>query len=139
MSLIFTIGLFSVFLIFPLSAFSLPLQINPQGEKIIVVDPAEHAWGAYDANGRLIRGGLASAGADWCKDTQRPCRTRTGTFSILSLGSASCVSPSFPLPHGGGPMGYCMYFNQAQALHASPNVVRGNISHGCVRLFYSDA
>ena len=36
-------------------------------------------------------------------------------------------------------MGYCMYFNQAQALHASPNVVRGNISHGCVRLRYSDA
>lgn len=128
-----------VSLLFPLTAFSMPQQISPPGEKLILVDPREHAWGAYTANGQLVRQGLASAGGDWCKDIHRPCHTRTGTFRIRTLGGGGCVSPSFPLPRGGAPMPYCMYFNQSQALHGSPNVVDGNISHGCVRMHTGDA
>ena len=37
-------------------------------------------------------------------------------------------------------MPYCMFFNGGQALHGSPGgVMLGNESHGCVRMFVSDA
>lgn len=123
----------------PLTSFSLPSQIEPPGEKMVLVDPIEHAWGAYDANGNLIRSGLASAGADWCPDMGQPCHTVSGSYRILSLGGAGCVSPSFPMPNGGAPMPYCMYFTRYQALHGSNELANGNISHGCVRMHVSDA
>lgn len=126
-------------LFFPFKIFALPTQINSPGERLIVVSPQQHAWGAYDPSGRLIKSGLASAGANYCRDIHQPCRTRTGTFRIRSLGSSGCKSPSFPVPRGGAPMPYCMYFNESQALHGSNEVVRGNISHGCVRLHVGDA
>lgn len=119
--------------------YALPRQVNPPGERLIIVDPRSHQWGAYDASGRLVRSGVAAAGANWCKDIQQPCRTQTGTFRIRSLGGPGCKSPSFPLPRGGAPMPYCMYFNAGQALHGSPHVARANISHGCVRMYPSDA
>jgi lipoprotein-anchoring transpeptidase ErfK/SrfK len=127
------------FLFLPVSIFSMPQHISPMGEKVIIVDPREHRFGAYDASGNLLRSGLASAGADWCNDMDAPCHTETGTFRILSLGSSKCTSPSFPMPSGGAPMPYCMYFTHDQALHGSYEVVDGNISHGCVRLHVSDA
>lgn len=107
-------------------------------EKVIIIDPVEHSWGAY-SGGKLLRSGLATAGSHWCSDLGRPCRTRSGTFRIYSLGDSSCVSSKFPLGEGGAPMPYCMYFNGAQALHGSYEVVAGNISHGCVRLHVDDA
>ncbi len=130
--------IFSIVLL-PGSLFALPSQINPPGEKMVLVDPREHRWGAYDAYGRLVRSGVASAGSDWCKDLGRECHTWTGSFRIRSLGSKSCASPSFPLPKGGAPMPYCMYFNPYQALHGSYEVRDANISHGCVRLHVADA
>jgi len=36
-------------------------------------------------------------------------------------------------------MPYCMFFNGKQGLHGSNQVVRGNVSHGCVRLHVGDA
>lgn len=134
--------LLSIPLLFPVSAFSrygLPQNISAPGEKVIVVDPRSHSWGAYDPSGRLIRSGLASSGANWCPDMGRVCHTETGHFRIRSLGDGSCKSPSFPLPRGGSPMPYCMYFNAVQALHGSSHVVNGNISHGCVRMHPGDA
>lgn len=116
-----------------------PRYIEAPGEKVIIFDPRIHAWAAYSANGSLVRTGLASGGKDYCEDMDSPCRTETGTFRIRSLGSSSCKSPSFPIPYGGSPMPYCMYFNDVQALHGSNHVVRGNISHGCVRLHVGDA
>jgi lipoprotein-anchoring transpeptidase ErfK/SrfK len=130
---------FLFFFLYPFAAFSLPAQINPPGEKMVLVDPVEHRWGAYNANGVLIRSGLASAGADWCADMNSPCHTEIGRFRVKSLGNSSCKSPSFPIPTGGSPMPYCMYFNKYQALHGSYHVVEGNISHGCIRMHVSDA
>ncbi|MBA3661529.1 MAG: L,D-transpeptidase [Gammaproteobacteria bacterium] len=121
------------------SASALPSNIDPPGEKVIVVSPRVHAWGAYDADGQLLKSGLASAGANWCKDINSPCRTHTGSYRIEALGDGKCISLRFPIPHGGAPMPYCMYFNGNQALHGSYNVVAGNISHGCVRMRVSDA
>lgn len=108
-------------------------------EKVVVVDPTVHAWGAYGADGHLVKAGLVTAGANYCPDIKRPCRTSVGTFRIFSLGSAGCKSHKFPVGKGGAPMPYCMYFRGGQALHGSGEVVEGNVSHGCVRMHVSDA
>lgn len=109
------------------------------GERTIVVDPNAHAWAAYGSDGYLLRAGLATAGGSWCADIKRPCKTRAGSYRIFSLGNANCKSSIYPLPRGGAPMPYCMFFNGNQGLHGSYNVVEGNVSHGCVRLRVSDA
>ena len=117
----------------------MPKTIKSLGEKVVMVDPNVHAWGAYDAQGNLIKGGLATAGGNWCPDIKRRCHTKSGSFRINSLGAASCKSTLYPRPKGGAPMPYCMFFNGNQGLHGSYNVVDGNASHGCVRLHVKDA
>ena len=119
-------------------ASSLPSHIST-GEKTIIVDPKIHAWGAYDAEGQLIRSGVATAGGNYCPDVHRPCRTHTGSFRIQSLGDENCKSTKYPLPNGGAPMPYCMFFNGDQSLHGGYEVVEDNVSHGCVRMEIEDA
>ena len=116
-------------------------HIEPLGEKVIIVDPIKHVWAAYDAQGQLLRAGLATTGSHWCPDLGRPCRTAMGKFRIKSLGGPACKSSQFPKPYGGAPMPYCMFFNKGQALHGSPasQVRPANLSHGCVRLRIEDA
>ena len=123
------------------SAYMSRLQqhISGYGEKVIIINPRKHVWGAYSANGELLRAGLASAGSSWCRDLHRPCRTRSGTFRIQSLGASSCKSTRFPIGKGGAPMPYCMFFNGNQGLHGSHELAEGNISHGCVRISVDDA
>ncbi len=117
-----------------------PQQIEPPQEKIVVFDPKLYAWGAYEADGSLVRWGPATGGQNWCSDIDEPCHTKPGHFRIFSMGDSSCVSTKFPIPDGGAPMPYCMYFNGGQALHGSPGgVMKGNVSHGCVRMFVRDA
>jgi len=117
----------------------LPQQISSKGERVVLVDPNVHAWGAYDREGNLVKAGLATAGAYYCPDIKRGCKTSAGTFRIQSLGAESCKSSRYPLPKGGAPMPYCMFFNGNQGLHGSQYVMEGNASHGCVRLSVSDA
>lgn len=118
----------------------LPRKINPPGEKVIIVDPRSHGWGAYTPEGILVRSGLATAGGKWCRDTGRSCRTSVGSFRIFSLGNSDCVSSIYPLEEGGGaPMPYCMFFNGSQGLHGSNQVREANVSHGCVRVSVGDA
>jgi hypothetical protein len=122
------------------SSSSMPSQIASAGEKILVIDPRLHSWGAYSSQGKLIRSGRATSGAKWCDDIGRPCRTKTGVFKINSLGSRDCISNSYPVDQGGGaPMPYCMFFNGGQAIHGSHQVVKANVSHGCVRVGVQDA
>ncbi len=110
-------------------------------EKVVVVDPRAHAWGAYNADGTLAKAGVATSGRDFCPDTQRGCRTSVGTFRVSSLGAPDCKSHIFPKPNGGAPMPYCMYFHGGQALHgtAENEVGDANLSHGCVRMHVADA
>lgn len=117
----------------------LPSNISTM-EKVVVVNPRVHAWGAYE-NGSLVKAGQATAGSGWCPDIGRPCRTAVGHFRVNSLGSEECKSRIFPVPKGGAPMPYCMYFHGGQALHGvhEGEVVDGNISHGCVRMHIPDA
>lgn len=117
-----------------------PRELPAPKEKVIVIDPLYQAWGAYDSNGRLVRWGPASSGMPYCKDIDEPCFTHEGSFRVFSLGSSDCFSTKFPLPDGGAPMPYCMYFNNGQALHGEPNGLPGfNASHGCVRMYVNDA
>lgn len=116
----------------------LPQHIDTT-EKVVVVNPNVHAWGAYDATGALVRAGMATAGKNYCPDIRRGCRTKSGTFRIYSLGSPDCKSRKFPIPRGGAPMPYCMFFHGGQALHGSYEVADANLSHGCVRLHVKDA
>lgn len=133
-------ALLLMFLLIPFYAYaSLPSSISPEGQKKIIVDPNVHMWGAYDEDGKLVKSGLATAGNEYCPDIGRPCRTKTGTFRIFSLGESDCRSHTFPVGRGGAPMPYCMYFHNGMALHGSHEVVPGNISHGCVRLHVKDA
>lgn len=117
----------------------LPPHAKTAGEKLIIVDPGAHAWGAYNARGKLIRWGIATAGDQWCDDIGQSCKTKAGYFRIYSVGDARCISSKFPLPDGGAPMPYCMYFNGGQAIHGSSGVVFDNVSHGCVRVHVDDA
>lgn len=119
----------------------LPSHMNTGGQKTVLINPRVHAWGAYASDGSLVKAGLATAGASWCPDIGRPCRTGVGTYHVNSLGSPSCKSTKFPVGRGGAPMPYCMFFNRNIAMHGSPSgeVVEGNISHGCVRMHVGDA
>jgi len=117
----------------------LPKQIDPPGEKFILVSIHNLAFGAYSADGILQYWGPVSTGRDYCPDIGRGCRTSTGTFAIHQKEGAGCVSTKFPVGRGGAPMPYCMFFHGGYALHGSYEVPGYNDSHGCVRMFVDDA
>lgn len=121
----------------PFSTDGAPIaaKIQAPGEKLIVINPRAHVYGAYLANGKLLRWGIASAGRDVCHDTGQHCRTGTGSFRIYSLGNANCFSRKY----NDASMPYCMYFNGGEALHGSDDVEFANVSHGCVRVHVDDA
>ncbi len=109
------------------------------GEKQIVVDPKQLAWGAYDKEGNLVNWGPASTGQAYCPDQGGPCRTPIGTFTVYDKKGQGCVSSKFPIGKGGAPMPYCMHFHDGFALHGSYEMPGVNASHGCVRMFPQDA
>lgn len=123
----------------PLMFAPFPIRITPFDRTVIVVDLNDKAFAAYDSFGSLVYWGPISAGKDWCLDIGRSCNTPTGTYYIQRKGGPDCVSSKYPIPDGGAPMPYCMYFHGGYALHASTDVPGYNASHGCVRLFYKDA
>jgi L,D-transpeptidase ErfK/SrfK len=117
-----------------------PRQIEAAGEKQLQVDLSKQAWAAYDAEGKLVKWGPASGGKAWCPDVRRRCRTPTGDYRLQRKGGKSCKSKKFPIPHGGAPMPFCMFFVGGYALHGSPGGLPGNnASHGCIRLYPEDA
>lgn len=121
----------------PFSTADAPIasRIKPPHEKVIIVDPKAHVYGAYQASGKLLRWGIASAGKTICSDSNAHCRTHVGTYRIFSLGNADCFSHKYD----GALMPYCMYFHGSEAIHGSNDVAFGNISHGCVRVHIDDA
>ncbi len=116
-----------------------PLKIKPEGEKQIVVDQDKLAWGAYDVNGHLVKWGPISSGRDKCSDSNHSCRTMTGIFHFFSKESEKCRSNMFPIGKGGAKMPYCMYYHKGFALHGSADMPGYRASHGCVRMFTTDA
>lgn len=101
--------------------------------RVFVFDPQALSWYAYE-DGELVNSGRASGGSNYCRDLGRSCHTPTGVFHVYSKGSPYCRSTKFPLPNGGAPMPYCMFFSGGFAIHGSNEVVNHNASHGCVRV-----
>lgn len=106
--------------------------------RVFVFEPRHHRWAAYQ-DGRLVASGRASGGKGYCPDIGRSCRTPVGVFRVISKGSANCRSTRYPKPHGGARMDYCMFFTRMYAIHGSNDVPNHNASHGCVRVYPSDA
>lgn len=116
-----------------------PKEIPATGEKLIKADLSVLAWGAYDADGKLLKWGPVAGGKDFCPDIQAKCRTVTGTFKIQRKGDAKCKSHTYPVDNPGAPMPYCMFFHGGYAMHGSGEVPGYNASHGCVRMWVDDA
>jgi hypothetical protein len=114
-------------------------EISPTGEKVIMVSLKDMAWGAYDAQGTLVRWGPALSAKGYCPDLGRGCHTAKGNFAVYSKQGSGCVSTKFPIGRGGAPMPWCMFFHGGFALHGSYDLPGYNASHGCVRLFIPDA
>lgn len=119
---------------FDIKGAPLPERIATN-EKLILIDPKNHFYGAYRANGTLIRWGIATTGSLQCRDSNETCLTQIGVFRIYSLGNENCVSKKY----GGAQMPYCMYFKGGQAIHGSTEIQSANLSHGCVRVHIADA
>lgn len=116
-----------------------PMTTTASGEKFVQVDLSQLAWGAYDADGKLIKWGPVAGGRDFCPDIHAKCHTVTGAFKVQRKGDAKCKSKTFPVPNGGAPMPYCMFFHGGYAMHGSGEVPGYNASHGCVRMWVDDA
>lgn len=124
------IGSLVVGVIFSLWSFQ---SIAAPSGKAFVFDPQQHMWYAFQ-DGQVMASGVAAGGSNWCRDIGRRCHTPTGVFSVLSKGGPGCKSSRYPRPHGGAPMGYCMFFTSNYAIHASNDVPAANVSHGCIRV-----
>lgn len=116
-----------------------PQNIGPQDERTIIVSTGQLAWAAYDIDGRFLRWGPASTGKGFCPDINQKCTTPHGTFTIYRKEGEDCISTKYPVPDGGAPMPYCMFFKGGFALHGSSQLPGYNSSHGCVRIFDEDA
>lgn len=122
--------------IMDISPFS--YHIPSPGRRLVLIDPKRLAWGAYNAGGHLVSWGPMSGGRGYCPDIRSRCKTPVGSFSVYSKRGADCYSTKFPIGEGGAPMPYCMFFKGGYAMHGG--FVPGfNASHGCVRMFTSDA
>ncbi len=118
-----------------------PKAIDAPKRTTVVVDQKQLAWGAYSADGRLLKWGPMSGGKKWCADIKEKCHTPSGKFTVFRKEGAECKSSSFPVdkPGGGAPMPYCVFFNGGIAFHGSSTVPGYNASHGCVRMYTEDA
>jgi hypothetical protein len=100
---------------------------------IFIFNPRTLSWKAV-ANGKVIKAGKASGGSRYCRDIGRSCRTPSGTYHVISKGSADCRSSRYPVGKGGAKMPYCMYFSKNYAVHGSYELPDYNASHGCIRI-----
>lgn len=108
-------------------------------QNTFVFNPRTHSWSAINQHGKVIRAGRASGGRNYCPDIHRSCRTPTGTYTIVSKGGPECRSSRYPVGRGGAEMPYCMFFSHYYAIHGSYDVPPYNASHGCIRVFPSEA
>lgn len=63
----------------------------------IVVDLNSFELRYYDASGKIQLRSIATGGAQWCKDTNRRCKTPSGTYHIKRKYDENYRSGSYPL------------------------------------------
>ena len=110
-----------------------PQSIKKTNKKTILVSISKQAYAAYDRQGNLIRWGSANTGALNGEDN-----TPIGEFSVYRKKGASCKSSKYPLPKGGSPMPYCIFFHKGYAIHEY-QMPGFPVSLGCVRVDNEDA
>lgn len=123
----------------PSRFYNFPTMRKATGGNVFIYDPRQLSWAAYDSEGSLVRTGPGSAGSDYCSDLGHSCYTQTGTFHVYSKQGQEYTSKIFPMPYGGAPMPYAMFFHGGAAIHGSSEVMEHNASHGCVRVLVEDA
>lgn len=121
------------------SLMSMGLIQYAYASNTFIFNPRTHQWTAINHNGQVVKSGRASGGRGYCSDIRRSCRTPSGTYHVISKGSAGCRSSRYPVGHGGAPMPYCMFFSKYYAIHGSYDVPNYNASHGCIRVRPADA
>lgn len=118
----------------------MPLHKNTYHHKLLFINLKKFAFGAYDAQGNLLRWGPVSGGRTWCPILGESCVSVAGNFTIYRKGGAECRSSKYPIvTKGGAPMPYCMFYHKGYAIHASSLSGFLNRSRGCLRLFFDDA
>ena len=112
-------------------------------EKVFIWYPKMLAFGAYDDKGNLLNWGPALGGRQVCKEKKRSCKTPSGTFEVLAKGTYYSRSISYPKNCKGLECSWMPYFvritNDGVGIHGSKYFIGRHDSHGCVRLFISDA
>mgnify|MGYP003625426753 FL=1 len=110
-----------------------PQKVSKTNKKKIVISISKQAYAAYDSKGNLLRWGAANTGAE---DGER--NTPLGKFKIYRKKGATCQSSKYPIPKGGSPMPYCIFFHKGYAIHAF-KMPGFPVSLGCVRVGNDDA
>lgn len=116
-----------------------PSSRHATGRSVFIFNPNSLTWAVYDGSGNLVRTGHGSGGRKYCPDIRRGCKTPSGTYSIIGKAGPGFRSSRYPLPGGGAPMPYAMFFSKFYAIHGSNDVPGYNASHGCIRVYTSDA
>lgn len=116
-----------------------PQQREATGRRVFVFNPNILTWAVYNENGNLVRTGHGVGGKGYCPDSHRRCKTPSGVFHVLGKAGPGFKSSKYPLPGGGAPMPYAMFFSRYYAIHGSNDVPNYNASHGCIRVYTSDA
>lgn len=128
-----------------LSFSPIPVRLKRQPRRTIWVYLEEQAWGAYDHDGRLLRWGPISSGANFCPDSQRSCRTPTGNFYTRYRQGSGCRNSASPQGECGGPgLPTCIYYSVSRDFSRRYAFVPSNelpgfpSTHGCLHIFPSD-
>lgn len=135
----FASGGYNGYPVFQSRNYSYPSQREPTGRPVFIYDPTKLSWAVYDEGGQLVKTGPGSSGSNYCSDLGRSCRTPSGTYHIYSKQGPYYRSKIFPLPRGGAPMPYAMFFRGGYAVHGSYSLPPFNASHGCIRVAPQDA
>jgi len=120
----------------------IPKKINTT-EKVFIWYPKKLAWGAYDKKGNLLNWGPGLGGIKKCKKEKRSCKTPAGIFQVLAKGTYYSRSASYPANCKGIKCSWMPYYVKVTydgvGIHGAKYFIGRHDSHGCVRLFISDA
>lgn len=114
-------------------------KVRTGGRRLFIYNPETLTWKVYDRDGSFVRSGRGSGGRSYCPDIGRRCRTPVGTFSVIAKEGPDFKSSRYPVPRGGAPMPYAMFFTTNFAIHGSYELPGYNASHGCIRVTPTDA
>jgi lipoprotein-anchoring transpeptidase ErfK/SrfK len=110
--------------------------------KLIKVDLTNFHWEAF-INNQLVREGKASGGRKFCPDIDRPCKTPSGTFKVISKKGRWYRSSLYPVGCKGidcAPMPFAIkLLHSGMSIHGAKEKIEQHISHSCIHLSIEDS